>query len=110
MSITAVKLNGTNYVLRFKGVEIYLIAQGKEKYLTDATPSKNSKDNSIWRKENTTVMTWLCNSMDLHIASTKMFFDTTKEIWDALRKWYSQSQNNSRIYDLYYMLFFLSVG
>ncbi|XP_059657703.1 uncharacterized protein LOC132304155 [Cornus florida] len=51
------------------------------------------------------VMSWLWNSMEPSIASTFMFVNTAKAIWDAIKETYSMDTNISRIYSLYEKIF-----
>ncbi|KAL9453559.1 hypothetical protein AB3S75_009213 [Citrus x aurantiifolia] len=79
VSITIVKFNNENFVLWSRVVK-YLTAKGKYNYLTDEPPASESKDYSKWLQEDTMVTTWLWNSMDLSIAATTMWVQTTKEL------------------------------
>ncbi|KAK0597346.1 hypothetical protein LWI29_024335 [Acer saccharum] len=62
-----------------------LTAQGKEQYLSDTKPATDSKDYHNWVKEDTMVTTWLWNNMEPPIATTTMWVDTIKELWDFLQ-------------------------
>ncbi|KAK0572489.1 hypothetical protein LWI29_032276 [Acer saccharum] len=105
VSITVVKLNDTNYLLWSKAVKKYLTTQGKEQYLTTPQLVDDAKDLQKWLREHTMVTTWLWNSMEPVIASTTMWIETTKELWDYLQERFNQSKNASRIYDVYSSFF-----
>jgi len=51
--------------------------------------------------------TWPLSSMHKKVSASAMFLKTTKEIWNTLKKMYSNEQNISRVVDLYEKLFLL---
>lgn len=75
VSITAVN---SKFLFCSRGVVKYLTAQGKENYLTDKPPARDSKDHHKWSQEDTTVTTWLRNSMEPLVAATSMWVQTTE--------------------------------
>ena len=101
IQITSIKLNDSNYVLWAKAVQVYLTAREKEQYILDDPPAAGKPEYKNWKTNNSKVMTWLWNSMEPQISTTVMFFNTAKEIWNALESRFSNKKNISRIYDLY---------
>lgn len=75
VSITVVN---SKFLFCSRGVVKYLTAQGKENYLTDKPPARDSKDHHTWLQEDTTVTTWLRNSMEPLVAATSMWVQTTE--------------------------------
>ncbi|KAK4836176.1 hypothetical protein QYF36_019499 [Acer negundo] len=110
ISLTAVKLNDANYLLWSRAIKKYLTAQAKEKYLTDTKPADDAKEYQRWVEEDAMVTTWLWNSMEPSIATSTMWVDTTKELWDSLRDRFGLSKNISRIYDIYASFFSCQQG
>ncbi|KAH7844678.1 hypothetical protein Vadar_030535 [Vaccinium darrowii] len=71
-------------------------------YLSGTTKEPKVEDtlHPQWELENSTVMSWLLNSMELELSNGYLFMDTAKEIWDAVSQTYSQKGNMAQIYDL----------
>ena len=45
-------------------------------------------------------MSWLLNSMNKETWEDFMFYKTTKEIWDAAKKTYSDNENTSNLIEV----------
>ncbi|RVW58406.1 hypothetical protein CK203_114378 [Vitis vinifera] len=60
--------------------------------LATHTPRPNSSDPKfhIWDEEDSTIMSWLWNSMVLEISGTCVFLTSAKEIWDVVNETYSK--------------------
>ena len=71
-------------------------------YLTGKTVQPKNDDplHDQWDTDNSTVMSWLLNSMQPDISNGFLFMDTAMEIWDAVAQTYSQKENMAQIYDL----------
>ena len=52
------------------------------------------------KTENHMVMSWLINSMNTDIGDNFLLYGTAKEIWDATRETYSNSENTSEIFEI----------
>lgn len=61
-------------------------------------PEKGDKNFQKWKLENSQVMSWLLNTMTNEIGENFMFYDTAKEIWDAVKETYSNVDNTSVSY------------
>ncbi|XP_059663889.1 uncharacterized protein LOC132309614 [Cornus florida] len=81
---------------------MFIGGKGKIGYITDSEkePAESEKAYPQWFADNTMVMSWLVNSMQLNIAVSYMFMKTAKQIWDSVQRTYSQRQNNARIFQL----------
>ncbi|KAL6323499.1 hypothetical protein AAG906_039074 [Vitis piasezkii] len=81
---------------------MYVCGKGKDEYLTgEATiPEKTNPKFRVWKTENHMVMSWLINSMNTNIGENFLLYGTTKEIWDAARETYSNSENTSEIFEI----------
>ncbi|XP_061371198.1 uncharacterized protein LOC133313812 [Gastrolobium bilobum] len=89
--ITNHRLNGKNFLQWFQSVKLVILAKGKMGYLEGRIkkPTENSPDYDDWEINNSLVIAWLTNSMEPQIGQTYLFFDTAKEIWDAVQQNYS---------------------
>ena len=46
------------------------------------------------------IMSWLTNSMETDIGRTFLFYKTTKEIWDAAKETFSDSENAAEVFEI----------
>ncbi|XP_071924751.1 uncharacterized protein [Coffea arabica] len=95
--ITNWKLNDTNYQQWSKAVKIYLTGLGKQRYLTDDSPTEDNKK-LMWIQEDAQILGAIWNSMEPRIAYMCSHCETTKEVWDYVRLLYCS--NLSRMYDI----------
>ncbi|XP_075515435.1 uncharacterized protein LOC142550082 [Primulina tabacum] len=102
IQITVHRLNGQNFLEWSQSVKLAVDGRGKLGYLTGETarPAETEPTFKTWRSENSLVMAWLLNSMELSIAKPHMFMKTAKEVWDSVRETYSDSENSSKIFEL----------
>ncbi|KZV43823.1 hypothetical protein F511_24410 [Dorcoceras hygrometricum] len=88
LQITTHLLNGCNYLQWAQSIKIVVCARGKLGYLTGDLPP-----NSI-------VLAWLVNSMETNISRRYLWFQTAKEVWDVVRRMYSDLGNTSQVFEL----------
>ncbi|XP_061359131.1 uncharacterized protein LOC133303265 [Gastrolobium bilobum] len=102
MQITNHRMNGKNFLQWFQSVKLVIRAKGKMGYLQGKIkkPTEDSPDYDDWEINNSLVMAWLTNSMEPQIGQTYLFFDTAKEIWEAVQKNYSDLENTSQVFEL----------
>lgn len=102
LPITGHKLNGQNYNQWVRSVKIYLQGKGKEGYITGDSkcPKKGDSNLEKWQLENSLVMSWLLNTMTNEIGENFMYYDTAKEMWDAVKETYSNVDNTSAIFEI----------
>ncbi|XP_073062852.1 uncharacterized protein [Primulina eburnea] len=102
IQITVHRFNGQNFLEWSQYVKLAVDGRGKLGYLTGETtiPAETEPTFKTWRSENSLVMAWLLNSMELSIAKPHMFMKTAKEVWDSIRETYSDSENSSQIFEL----------
>ncbi|XP_030551316.2 uncharacterized protein LOC115755880 [Rhodamnia argentea] len=102
IQITTIKLNGDNFLRWSRSVRMYVRGRGKMGYLIgDKTePAKTDPTWAVWDAENSTVMTWLVNSMEEEIGANYMCFPYAKELWDSVNQMYSDLGNQFQIYEL----------
>nr|KJB63360.1 hypothetical protein B456_010G130900 [Gossypium raimondii] len=63
-------------------------------------PEEDDKRLGIWRFENCMIIAGLLNSTEPSIGKPYLFLPTTKDVWEAVRKTYSDVDNFSQIYEL----------
>jgi len=63
------------------------------------TPDVDSPLYEDWQSYNTTVLSWLINSMPANVSSSIMYCETTREMWLELKHLFSQG-NGPKIYNL----------
>ncbi|KAI6683001.1 hypothetical protein NL676_028914 [Syzygium grande] len=100
--ITGHKLTGHNFNQWSHSVMIFICGKGKEDYLTRVVvqPEETSLNYRTWKVENNTVMSWLLNSMTNETRENFMYYQTTKENWDAVHETYSNKNNTSAIFEI----------
>ncbi|KAJ1408401.1 Gag-polypeptide of LTR copia-type, partial [Sesbania bispinosa] len=112
LPITGHKLNGQNYPLWVRSVKIFLQGKGKEGYITgdSKSPKKGDPNLNKWQLENSLVMSWLLNTMTNEIGENFMYYDTAKEMWDAVKETYSNVDNTSAVFEIKSILHDLRQG
>ena len=102
LPITGHKLNGNNYLQWSQSVKMYICRKGKDEYLTGEVISPPTGDPKFkkWKTENNIVMSWLVNSMTNEIGENFLLYNTTHDIWDAAKEFYSSKENTSEIFEI----------
>ncbi|XP_024018974.1 uncharacterized protein LOC112090889 [Morus notabilis] len=100
--ITSHKFNGQNFVQWSHSVMMFIEGKGKEDYLTGDAAQPDEKDPKFktWKTENSMVRSWLINSMNTEMGENFMYYKTPKEMWDAVKRSYSNRENTSEIFRL----------
>ncbi|XP_050204868.1 uncharacterized protein LOC126654907 [Mercurialis annua] len=100
--ITSHKLNGSNFREWYQSILLVMKGRGKMGYLTgvNTAPPLESAKYSTWEAENSIVMAWLINSMDQRIGRLYLFYQTAKEIWDAVKEMYSDLEDISQSFEI----------
>lgn len=112
LHITGHKLNGQNFIQWERSVRIFLQGKGKEGYISGdpKQPEQEGPNLKKWQLENSLVMSWLLNTMTNEIGENFMYYDTAKEIWDAVKETYSNIDNTSAIFEIKSLLHDLQQG
>lgn len=81
---------------------MFICGKGKEDYLSDksSVPAITDQKYKIWKAENNMVMSWLINSMTTEIGENFLLYSTAREIWEAVRETYSDSENTSELFEI----------
>ncbi|XP_039004046.1 uncharacterized protein LOC120130986 [Hibiscus syriacus] len=102
LSITCHRLNGENYIAWSQSVRLFITSRQKQQYLSDNMPILNPSNPQYdnWLTENTTIMSWLLNSMLPDINANFMFYTTASKIWNAAKETYSNQENSSSLFSI----------
>lgn len=102
LQITIHKLNGQNFLQWSQSVKMYLRGRGRLGYLTGAIPTPDVADPSYakWESENSLIMAWLINSMEIDIGKTYLFLSTAREVWDTVQEAFSDLENSAQVFEL----------
>ena len=76
----AVQLDGKNYLQWARLVKLALKGKQKLQYLSEDPPAKDDKKFHTWDVEDTVIMTWLLNSMQIGVSQNFMFLESSKQI------------------------------
>lgn len=53
-----------------------------------------------WQSENSMILAWLTNLIELEISQNFILCDTIKQLWDMVNLMYSNLNNDSQLFDL----------
>ncbi|GAV67465.1 UBN2_3 domain-containing protein, partial [Cephalotus follicularis] len=100
--ITSHKLNGKFFLQWSQSILLVIRGRGKIGYITSKVQQPDVKDPMYenWELHNSIAITWLINSMESHISHTYLFLRTTKAIWDAVNKNFSDLENPSQVFEI----------
>jgi len=87
LPITCHKLNGQKFIQWERSIRIFLQGKGKGRYISGDPKQPEKRDSNLqkWQLENSLVMSWLLNTMTNEIGENFMYYDTAKEIWNAMK-------------------------
>ncbi|KAK3021921.1 hypothetical protein RJ639_045215 [Escallonia herrerae] len=101
-SLTKDTLKGDNYVASEHSAILTLKSHNKLAFIDGriTKPDPKSEDFLAWDIVNSTLCSWICNSLDPPIRATMSRLNEAKLIWDSLKTRYS-IPNRPRIYKLW---------
>ncbi|KAM2367604.1 hypothetical protein ACFXTH_045259 [Malus domestica] len=99
---STVKLNGSNYPLWSKVLEMHIVGRGKKGFVTGSIkePKDDSAEYEAWETGNAIVKWWLINSMDHTIMGFFIHLHIAREVWEEVARTYSDGSDISQIYEL----------
>lgn len=102
LQITLHKLNGKNFFQWSQSVTLFFRGKGRYGFLTgeSAAPDPNDPKFQQWDADNSMVLTWLINSMEIDIGRTYMFYPTAASLWTAIKETYSDLDNASQVFEI----------
>lgn len=109
-TITTIKQNGDNYLLRDPLFSVFVWAQRKNLHLVDCLPDVEDPSYLDWLANDYCVIIRLLNNMKEKVIYGIMLLKTAKKIWDILKELYGYEKNISRVFKLYGCLFTLQQG
>ncbi|CAB4279072.1 unnamed protein product [Prunus armeniaca] len=102
----SVKLHGANYFYWAYVMKNFLMGKGMWGYVSGdiVVPSDKKAEKyadllSTWQMQNSKIITWINNSVDISIGMQLAKFGTSKEIWEHLERLYKRS-NFAKRYQL----------
>lgn len=81
LSITSIRLDGSNFAQWAQAVEVFLLGQNMFKYLTNDPPPIMDSKFSDWRAKDTQIQGCLWSSMESKISCSSVFLPTAKLVW-----------------------------
>ncbi|KAG2720948.1 hypothetical protein I3760_02G058300 [Carya illinoinensis] len=108
MPMISVKLNGKNYMLWSRSVEMFLKGKGlRRTHLIDPIPASTSSTFAQCEQEDAQILSLMLTSIEPSICSSLIHFDTAQEVWGHLKQMYSGAGNITCIYELCKQFFVL---
>ncbi|KAM2026405.1 hypothetical protein ACFX1T_018826 [Malus domestica] len=97
-----VKLNGSNYRVWSKVLEMHIARRGKKRFLIRSIkePKEDSVEYEAWENGIAIVKGWLINSLDPTIMGFFIHLRTAKEVWEKVARTYYNGSDISQIYKL----------
>ena len=88
-----------NYLKWAQSMKLTIDGKGKLRYLTGEVTQPIANDLSLkkWQSENSLVIAWLINSMELTIGKPHLFLPTANDVWEVVRGCYPDLENSSQI-------------
>ena len=92
--------NGRNIIMWEKTVQAALKPRKLIHHLSEEGPSEHHPDFQKWLVEEEFVFAWLLNSIAPEHMSRYASYDTSKQLWEAIRRGHSKRGNKAKIIDL----------
>ena len=89
LSITSIRLNGSNYAQWAQSVEVFLLGRKKFDYMIQEPPIPTDLKFADWRAEVAQIRSCLWNSMESKISCSLVFLPTAKLVWEQANELYS---------------------
>uniref|UniRef100_A0A6N2MZF3 Integrase catalytic domain-containing protein n=1 Tax=Salix viminalis TaxID=40686 RepID=A0A6N2MZF3_SALVM len=100
--VTTVLLNGFNYLPWSRAVTIALGGRSRLGFINgkDKAPDSNSSDFENWLAKDQMVMSWILNSMERNLAEIFSYYQSSLELWEAVKDMYGNQNNYARIFQI----------
>ena len=92
--------NGSNIILWEKTVQAALKPRKLIQHLSEEGPLEHHPDFQKWLVEEEFVFAWLLDSIAPEHMSRYASYDTSKQLWEAIRRGHSKQGNKAKIIDL----------
>ena len=110
LSITSIRLNGSNYAQWAQSVEVFLLGRTKFDYMIKEPLVPTDPKFANWRAEDAQIRRSLWNSMESKISCSLVFLPTAKLVSEQAKELYSGVNNLKWIYDFHQNYFSLSLS
>ena len=102
LQITTHKLNDKIFLQWSRAAQMVIHRCRKIGYLHDPIKKPKETDPTFhtWDANNSIVMAWLVNSMEENIGENYVYYSTTKELWDAVYRAFSNLENSTQMFKL----------
>ncbi|RVW35301.1 hypothetical protein CK203_098678 [Vitis vinifera] len=74
--------------------------KGRLSHVLGTGPKRGDPTVEEWDKDDSMIMSWLWDSMNLAISDTHMFLTIAKEIWDSICRTYSKACDAAQVYEI----------
>ena len=98
--LTIYKLNEKTYLKWSQFVKPYLKGKGRLSHVLGTGPKRGDPTFEEWDKDDSMIMSWLWDSMNLAVSDTHMFLTIAKEIWDSICRTYSKACDAAQVYEI----------
>ncbi|XP_038712677.1 uncharacterized protein LOC120006633 isoform X2 [Tripterygium wilfordii] len=100
--LTSALLNEFNYLPWSRAILLALGGRSKLEFIDEnsVAPDANSGEYKAWIANDKLVMTWLLNSMELHLAEIFSFSESSADLWKAVKEMYGNQNNAARVFQL----------
>jgi hypothetical protein len=95
-TITSILLNGKNYALWARAIELYFEGDSTSQWLTDDPPVPSSSTFAAWKSEYACIRIDLWNCIEPQISGPLMFLPTAKQVWKQVQEMYLGVNNLRR--------------
>ena len=81
-------------------MKLVIKGRGKLRHMIGTTKKPHEDDLTLqnWDLEDSIVIAWLINSIELKIGQMYLFLCTTKDVWDAVKRTNSDLRNSTHIF------------
>ena len=100
--LSSVLLNEFNYLPWSRAITIALGGRSKLGFIngTIKSPEVGSLEYEAWLSKDQLVMSWLLNSMERNLAEIFSYFESSLDLWNAIRDMYGNQNNFARIFQI----------
>ena len=100
--VTTVLLNEFNYLPWSRAVTIALGGRSRLGFINrkDKAPDSSSSDFEKWLAKDQMVMSWILNSMERQLAEMFSYYQSSLELWEAVKDMYGTQNNSARVFQL----------
>ncbi|XP_019198085.1 PREDICTED: uncharacterized protein LOC109191867 [Ipomoea nil] len=93
MILVSPPLSEHNYATLSRSIKIALGVKNKFGFVSGAVPTPERSDSKYpaWKRCNDIVCAWILKSLNSTIAESVLYFEIAEDIWNALKKRYSQA-------------------